>query len=249
MAPCVELGLVASGFAASCWRVVPRKSRFPGGRRARRRRPRAAMLPIINEEAFAEKPMRAYRIPTPKPGKLPEQTVIGEMSSHRVRTGETLLDVARYYDLGINEIADANPGVDLWHRRWARRSSCPRQWVLPCCTLRRHDRQRPGAAALLLPARAGRSRHHDRAHLSGRPRARRPAHAQGRLHGHRQDRESHLGHSRRASARITSARRATRGAASLAARRTIRSASTASSSPSSRTAFTARTSRGASGCW
>ena len=71
-------------------------------------------LPMLNEEAFDDKPLRAYRIPTPKPGTVHVQTVIGEMSTHRVRQGETLLDVARYYDLGINEIADANPGVDLW---------------------------------------------------------------------------------------------------------------------------------------
>jgi len=91
-------------------------------------------LPVLNEEAFAEKPMRAYRIPTPQPGKIPEQTVIGEMSSHRVRTGETLLDVARYYDLGLNEIADANPGVDLWNPRVGSTVVVPTQWVLPCCT-------------------------------------------------------------------------------------------------------------------
>src|SRR4029453_13217302 len=59
-------------------------------------------LPVLNEEAFEDKPLRSYRIPPPKPGTVPEQTVIGEMTSHRVRQGETLLDVARYYDLGIN---------------------------------------------------------------------------------------------------------------------------------------------------
>jgi L,D-transpeptidase ErfK/SrfK len=91
-------------------------------------------LPIMNEEAFAEKPLRAYRIPTPQPGKVPEQTVIGEMSSHRVRTGETLLDVARYYDLGLNEIADANPGVDLWNPKVGSTVVVPTQWVLPCCS-------------------------------------------------------------------------------------------------------------------
>jgi L,D-transpeptidase ErfK/SrfK len=91
-------------------------------------------LPVLNEEAFEDKPLRSYRIPTPKPGTVPEQTVIGEMTSHRIRQGETLLDVARYYDLGINEIADANPGVDLWSPKVGSTVVVPTQWVLPCCT-------------------------------------------------------------------------------------------------------------------
>ncbi len=99
-------------------------------------RPRSvdSSLPVLNEEAFAKKPLRSYRIPTPKPGTVPQQTVIGEMGSHRMRQGETLLDIARYYDLGINEIADANPGVDLWTPKIGSTVVVPTQWVLPCCT-------------------------------------------------------------------------------------------------------------------
>jgi L,D-transpeptidase ErfK/SrfK len=91
-------------------------------------------LPILNEEAFAKKPLRAYRIPTPKPGEIPPQTVIGEVTSHRIRTGETLLDVARYYDLGMNEIIDANPRVDIWSPKVGTTVVVPTQWILPCCT-------------------------------------------------------------------------------------------------------------------
>jgi L,D-transpeptidase ErfK/SrfK len=90
-------------------------------------------LPTFTEEAFENKPMRAYRIPTPQPGKVPQQSVIGEMTTHRIRPGETLLDVARYYDLGLNEIADANPGVDLWAPKVGSTVTVPTQWVLPCC--------------------------------------------------------------------------------------------------------------------
>jgi L,D-transpeptidase ErfK/SrfK len=89
---------------------------------------------MLNEEAFAKKSMRSYRIPTPKPGQPPEQTVIGEVTSHRIRQGETLLDVARYYDLGMNEIIDANPGADIWNPKVGSTVSVPTQWVLPCCT-------------------------------------------------------------------------------------------------------------------
>ncbi len=56
------------------------------------------------------------------------------MTTHRIRQGETLLDVARYFDLGMNEIIDANPGVDIWNPKVGSTVSVPTQWVLPCCT-------------------------------------------------------------------------------------------------------------------
>jgi L,D-transpeptidase ErfK/SrfK len=90
--------------------------------------------PVFTEEVFAQKPMRAYRIPTPEPGKPPVQTVIGEIGSHVVRPNETLLDIARYYDLGMNEIADANPGMDLWAPKVGTKLVIPTAWVLPCCS-------------------------------------------------------------------------------------------------------------------
>jgi len=90
--------------------------------------------PGYTEEMFARKPMRAYRIPTPEPGKPSVQTVIGEVQSHVVKPNETLLDIARYYDLGMNEIADANPGVDLWQPKVGTRVTVPTSWVLPCCS-------------------------------------------------------------------------------------------------------------------
>jgi L,D-transpeptidase ErfK/SrfK len=89
--------------------------------------------PEFTEEVFENKPMRAYRIPTPEPGRPPVQTVIGEIGSHVVRPNETLLDIARYYDLGMNEIADANPGVDLWTPKVGTKLVIPTAWVLPCC--------------------------------------------------------------------------------------------------------------------
>lgn len=128
-----RVGLVSLALAgtllAGC--TAARRVSIPGISRT----PKAeSNLPTLTEEAFENKPMRAYRIPTPQPGKVPEQSVIGEMNSHRMRSGETLLDVARYYDLGLNEIADANPGVDLWAPKVGSTVVVPTQWVLPCCT-------------------------------------------------------------------------------------------------------------------
>src|SRR5262245_66513592 len=90
--------------------------------------------PAFTEEVFTEKPMRAYRIPTPEPGRPPVQTVIGEIGSHVVRPNETLLDIARYYDLGMNEIADANPGVDLWTPKVGTKLVIPHHWIITFCS-------------------------------------------------------------------------------------------------------------------
>ena len=42
------------------------------------------------------------------------RTVIGSKRYHIVIDGETLLDLARQYDLGYNEIVLANPNLDPW---------------------------------------------------------------------------------------------------------------------------------------
>jgi lipoprotein-anchoring transpeptidase ErfK/SrfK len=129
-----QLGLVAVAFCgvllAGCAQEAPvpgRPSRPPSGTAT-------SDSPGFTEDMFARKPLQAYRIPTPEPGKPPVQTVIGEVQSDVVRPNETLLDIARYYDLGMNEIADANPGVDLWQPKVGTRVVVPTSWVLPCCS-------------------------------------------------------------------------------------------------------------------
>jgi len=83
--------------------------------------------PAFTEDAFAWKVVPTYRISA-------DETVIGGVRSHRVRDGETLLDVARYYDLGYNEIVEANPGVDPFVPPVGVDVVVPTEWVLPCCT-------------------------------------------------------------------------------------------------------------------
>jgi len=61
-------------------------------------------------------------------------TVIGAVRHYRIRQGDTLLDVARWFDLGYNEIVDANPGVDPWVPPVGTDVVVPTAWVLPCCT-------------------------------------------------------------------------------------------------------------------
>jgi L,D-transpeptidase ErfK/SrfK len=87
-----------------------------------------------DEEAFEQKTIPTYSIPTP-PRKGPaSETMIGELRTYRVRKGDTLIDVARLYDLGYNEILDANPGIDPWVPPAGSTILLPTQWILPCCS-------------------------------------------------------------------------------------------------------------------
>jgi L,D-transpeptidase ErfK/SrfK len=87
-----------------------------------------------DEDAFERKTIPAYAIATPQKGQAPPDTVIGQVRAYRVRKGDTLIDLARYYDLGYNEILDANPGIDPWVPPAGATILLPTEWVLPCCT-------------------------------------------------------------------------------------------------------------------
>jgi len=88
----------------------------------------------FDEEHFARKPHATYRMPTPRPGEAPAEGVIGAARHYRIHSGDTLYDVARWYDLGRNEIVDANPGIDPLVPPVDREVIVPTEWVLPCCT-------------------------------------------------------------------------------------------------------------------
>ena len=57
--------------------------------------------------------------------------VIGRLRFTRVQGEETLLDIARAYDLGYDEIVSANPGVDPWTPDHGERVLLPTAHVLP----------------------------------------------------------------------------------------------------------------------
>jgi len=62
---------------------------------------------------------------------VPGKTVIGNLQIHRVRKKETLLDIARHYHLGFNEIEDLYPNLDPWIPPEGLELTIPSQWVLP----------------------------------------------------------------------------------------------------------------------
>ncbi|MGD8568220.1 MAG: L,D-transpeptidase family protein [Gammaproteobacteria bacterium] len=64
---------------------------------------------------------------------LPENgdNVVGHIQYRYVTGDETLLDIARMFDLGYNEIMAANPGVNPWVPKDNYRVVVPTQFVLP----------------------------------------------------------------------------------------------------------------------
>ncbi len=57
--------------------------------------------------------------------------VIGRIRAHRIRGGETLLDLTRPYELGYVELVAANPGIDPWIPGVGTRVVLPTAHVLP----------------------------------------------------------------------------------------------------------------------
>ena len=84
------------------------------------------------EQDFYAKPDPSYTIPTPS-GAGPS-AVIGQVKMYRVRRGDTLMDLARLYGLGYNEIVDANPGLDPWVPPVGAVVVLPTEWIVPCCS-------------------------------------------------------------------------------------------------------------------
>ena len=87
-----------------------------------------------DEDTFLRKTFPTYSIPTPSKGGRPAETVIGKVRAYRIRKGDTLMDLARWFSLGYNEITEANPGIDPWVPPAGSIILLPTEWVLPCCT-------------------------------------------------------------------------------------------------------------------
>lgn len=57
--------------------------------------------------------------------------VVGNIQYKSVKNNETLLDIARQYNVGYNEIVAANPGVNPWMPNTENRIKIPSQFILP----------------------------------------------------------------------------------------------------------------------
>lgn len=58
-------------------------------------------------------------------------SVIGSVTSYTLKPGESLIEVARKFDLGYNEIAAANPGLDPFVPGKGNTAAIPTSWILP----------------------------------------------------------------------------------------------------------------------
>ena len=70
---------------------------------------------------------QASTYPLPAAG----QFLVGQLQDTRVRAGETLLDIARRYSVGLDELEEANPDVDPWLPSAGQRVLIPSQHLLP----------------------------------------------------------------------------------------------------------------------
>ncbi|MBA3029124.1 MAG: L,D-transpeptidase family protein [Desulfobacteraceae bacterium] len=62
---------------------------------------------------------------------IQENTVLGYERTHRVQPKETLLDIARIYGLGFNELTLLYPEIDPWVPKVGEPLKMPTTWVLP----------------------------------------------------------------------------------------------------------------------
>ncbi|MDH5202804.1 MAG: L,D-transpeptidase family protein [Nitrospirota bacterium] len=60
-----------------------------------------------------------------------DTSVIGSIKTYKVKEGESLIEIARDFDLGYNEIVDSNPGLDPYIPGTGISVKIPASWVLP----------------------------------------------------------------------------------------------------------------------
>src|SRR5262249_35245699 len=75
-------------------------------------------VPVIawDEDTFYSKTIivaRPFVLPE-RPGDLRAQTIIGSPRQYTIQKKDTLLDIARYFDLGYNEVSGVYPDMDPW---------------------------------------------------------------------------------------------------------------------------------------
>ncbi len=86
------------------------------------------------EEDFWPREVSTFEfVPPGKPGpQSNELTVVGQVVEYSPEKGDTFFDLARYFDLGYNELVDANPGVDEWiPGHFDKPVVVPQEFILP----------------------------------------------------------------------------------------------------------------------
>ncbi len=84
-------------------------------------------LLIVGGALFVVFPVQAGSYPLPVAGN----NLVGKIQYIEARAQDTLLDIARKYDLGFNEITAANPGIDPWLPEQGARIVLPTRFIFP----------------------------------------------------------------------------------------------------------------------
>jgi L,D-transpeptidase ErfK/SrfK len=82
---------------------------------------------IFENKVSAGRPFVASASPDPSQA----HSVVGSTRFYQAQPKDTFLDIARFYDLGYNELVDANPGVDPWIPPPGQVILLPTEYVLP----------------------------------------------------------------------------------------------------------------------
>jgi L,D-transpeptidase ErfK/SrfK len=82
---------------------------------------------MFNHKVSAGQPFVAFASNDPNH----THSVIGSTRFYQAQPKDTFLDIARYYDLGYNELEEANPGVDPWVPPAGQVVLLPTEFVLP----------------------------------------------------------------------------------------------------------------------
>ncbi len=78
-----------------------------------------------NDQVFKNSPIVGYPIPQGK------NNIIGSLISYKLRKGDTLLDVGRWFGLTGAEVSDANDHMDWWAPPVGRKIILPDEHILP----------------------------------------------------------------------------------------------------------------------
>ena len=93
-------------------------------------------LPAVSlawqESNFSHRRVVAHDfIPLRGSGDLQAKTVVGAPRDYIFQEKDTILDVARYFDLGYNELHEAYPEIDPWLPPKEETVTVPTLWILP----------------------------------------------------------------------------------------------------------------------
>ncbi|MFO8111571.1 MAG: L,D-transpeptidase family protein [Desulfosalsimonadaceae bacterium] len=81
--------------------------------------------------ATADAAAYPYRIVREADSGKKRMPVIGFIDSHKVAEGQTLIEIAREYGLGYNQMVLYHPGIDPWLPETGTAIDIPSKWILP----------------------------------------------------------------------------------------------------------------------